>query len=126
MAGGLAFVHLLKFCLIHSHCPLLVWLLIGSVWILPIYSSVIKNNIGLDVSNAVNNVVEQLGDTGIAGPTTAAPMVSQDNSKDKAVNTHNIHKADTTVECDQVLFHFTAIVLAAGWIILAVASAFIL
>jgi len=85
-----------------------VWLVIGTVWILPIYSSVIKDKIGVEVSNAVNTVGEQLSKTGIVGVTPATP------------------KEQSAIECNQVLFHFTAVVLSVGWICLALASAFIL
>eukprot|EP00090_Calanus_glacialis_P020296 TRINITY_DN3121_c0_g1_i1.p1 TRINITY_DN3121_c0_g1~~TRINITY_DN3121_c0_g1_i1.p1 ORF type:complete len:233 (+),score=42.79 TRINITY_DN3121_c0_g1_i1:118-816(+) len=85
-----------------------VWLIVGTVWILPIYSDVIKNNVGEDVSNALDTVGEQLGETGLAGPTTSAPADG------------------TNEECDQVLFHFTAGILAVGWVIVALAATFIL
>ena len=53
-----------------------VWLVVGTVWILPIYSEVINTKFGVEVSEALDNVGNTLGETGLAGPTTAAPAVS--------------------------------------------------
>jgi len=84
-----------------------VWLLVGSVGIIPIYNSIIKNSIGIDVSNTVTNAVNSVvGETGIGEIPTAAPSDG--------------------AECDKTLYHFTWVVLTAGWILLAVASLFIL
>jgi len=85
-----------------------VWLVVGTVWILPIYSEVINTKFGVEVSEALDTVGNTLGETGLAGPTTAAPAAGSDT------------------ECDPVLYHFTAGILIAGWIILALAAAFIL
>ena len=103
----------------------LVWLIVGTVWILPIYNAVIESSIGEDVSKALSTVSEQLGETGLAGSTTAAPAVSETITKSNQINSHNIIKVDPQDGCDQVLFHFTAGILAVGWIILAVAAIFI-
>merc|ERR1712168_76630 len=85
-----------------------VWLVVGTVWVLPIYSEVINTKFGVEVSEALDTVGETLGETGLAGPTTAAPGDG----------------AET--ECDKVLYHFTAAILILGWIMVALAAAFIL
>jgi len=85
-----------------------VWLVVGTVWILPIYSEVINTKFGVEVSEALDTVGNTLGETGLAGSTTAAPA------------------AGSNTECDPVLYHFTAGILIGGWIILAMAAAFIL
>ena len=61
-----------------------VWLVVGTVWILPIYSEVINTKFGVEVSEALDNVGNTLGETGLAGPTTAAPAVS-DGMKAKLI-----------------------------------------
>merc|ERR1712168_1187591 len=71
-------------------------------------SEVINTKFGVEVSEALDTVGETLGETGLAGPTTAAPADG----------------AET--ECDKVLYHFTAAILIVGWIMVALAAAFIL
>ena len=75
------FAHTLSLNVLSNHhlCNLiisLVWLLVGSVGIIPIYNSIIKNSIGIDVSNTVTNAVNSVvGETGIGEIPTAAPSV---------------------------------------------------
>jgi len=84
-----------------------VWLVVGTVSILPMYSTLIKDTVGAEVSDALDTVGEELGESGLAGSEIPSP---------------NFTEAD----CDQTLFHFTAGVLVVGWIIIAMAAAFIL
>ena len=52
-----------------------VWLLVGTIGIFPIFSNVIKKNIGLDLPNVVNTVANTISETGIGEIPSAAPSV---------------------------------------------------
>ena len=51
-----------------------MWLVVGTVSILPMYSTLIKDTVGAEVSDALDTVGEELGESGLAGSETPIPV----------------------------------------------------